>query len=39
VLEESFEDGRWADAWEATAGAVLETPEPPAVDRYEASGC
>ena len=39
VLEESFEDGRWADAWEATAGAVLETPEPPAVDRYEATGC
>ncbi len=39
VLEESFEDGRWADAWEATAGTVLETPEPPAVDRYEASGC
>ncbi len=39
VLEESFEDGRWADAWEATAGAVLETPEPPAVDRYAATGC
>jgi glutamate transport system substrate-binding protein len=39
VLEESFEDGRWAEAWEATAGAVLETPEPPAVDRYEATGC
>ncbi|MET0914691.1 MAG: transporter substrate-binding domain-containing protein, partial [Jiangellaceae bacterium] len=39
VLEESFEDGRWADAWEATAGAVLDTPEPPAVDRYEATGC
>ena len=39
VLEESFQDGRWAEAWEATAGAVLETPEPPAVDRYEASGC
>jgi glutamate transport system substrate-binding protein len=34
VLEASYEDGRWADAWEATAGAVLETPEPPAVDRY-----
>ena len=37
VLEESFEDGRWADAWEATAGAVLETPEPPAVVRYEST--
>jgi glutamate transport system substrate-binding protein len=34
VLEESFEDGRWQEAWEATAGAVLETPEPPEVDRY-----
>ncbi|RIQ29597.1 glutamate ABC transporter substrate-binding protein [Jiangella rhizosphaerae] len=34
VLEESFEDGRWAEAWEETAGAVLETPEPPEVDRY-----
>ena len=34
VLEESYEDGTWADAWEATAGSVLETPEPPAVDRY-----
>jgi glutamate transport system substrate-binding protein len=35
VLEASFEDGRWADAWEATAGTVLDTPEPPQVDRYE----
>ena len=34
ILEESFEDGSWADAWEATAGEVLETPEPPTVDRY-----
>jgi glutamate transport system substrate-binding protein len=34
VLEESYEDGTWAEAWEATAGSVLETPEPPAVDRY-----
>ena len=34
VLEEAFEDGRWEEAWEATAGAVLETPEPPEVDRY-----
>ena len=35
VLEESYEDGSWEEAWEATAGAVLDTPEPPAVDRYE----
>ncbi len=34
VLEEIFEDGRWAAAWEATAGAVLPTPEPPTIDRY-----
>lgn len=34
VLEEAFEDGRWAAAWEATAGVVLDTPEPPMVDRY-----
>ncbi|MBX9244543.1 glutamate ABC transporter substrate-binding protein [Actinotalea ferrariae] len=34
VLEAAYEDGRWTDAWEATAGSVLPTPEPPAVDRY-----
>ena len=34
VLEESYEDGTWAEAWESTAGKVLDTPEPPAVDRY-----
>lgn len=34
VLEEAYDDGRWAEAWENTAGAVLDTPEPPAVDRY-----
>ena len=34
TLEESFEDGSWVEAWEGTAGAVLDTPEPPAVDRY-----
>lgn len=34
VLEAAYEDGRWVAAWESTAGAVLETPEPPAVDRY-----
>ena len=35
VLEEIFADGRWTQAWEATAGTVLPTPEPPSVDRYE----
>lgn len=34
VLEEIYADGRWVAAWEATAGTVLPTPEPPAVDRY-----
>jgi glutamate transport system substrate-binding protein len=36
VLEESFEDGRWADAWDRTAGSITgeEAPEPPTVDRY-----
>lgn len=34
VLEESYDNGDWDKAWEATAGKVLETPEPPAVDRY-----
>jgi glutamate transport system substrate-binding protein len=34
VLEQSFEDGSWAAAWDKTAGTVLSTPEPPAIDRY-----
>jgi glutamate transport system substrate-binding protein len=34
VLEEAYEDGTWVEAWESTAGTVLDTPEPPAVDRY-----
>jgi glutamate transport system substrate-binding protein len=36
VLEESFEDGTWAQAWDDTAGAITDTeaPEPPTVDRY-----
>jgi glutamate transport system substrate-binding protein len=36
VLEESFEDGSWAEAWDATAGEIsgTEAPEPPKVDRY-----
>jgi glutamate transport system substrate-binding protein len=34
VLEAAYEDGRWETAWEDTAGAVLDLPEPPAVDRY-----
>jgi glutamate transport system substrate-binding protein len=34
VLEASYEDGTWDSLWEQTAGTVLPTPEPPAVDRY-----
>ena len=36
VLEESFEDGSWAEAWDRTAGRITgqEAPEPPKVDRY-----
>lgn len=34
TLQESFDDGSWAKAWEETAGKVLPTPEPPTIDRY-----
>jgi glutamate transport system substrate-binding protein len=36
VLEESFDDGSWADAWDRTAGDISgqKAPEPPKVDRY-----
>jgi glutamate transport system substrate-binding protein len=36
VLEESFDDGTWAEAWDRTAGDIsgTEAPEPPKVDRY-----
>ena len=36
VLEQSFEDGSWAEAWDRTAGAIsgTEAPEPPTIDRY-----
>jgi len=35
TLEESFEDGAWAKAFDATLGqSGVEAPEPPAVDRY-----
>lgn len=37
VLEESFEDGSWAEAFELTLGpSGVETPEPPALDPCEA---
>ncbi|GAA2184806.1 glutamate ABC transporter substrate-binding protein [Brooklawnia cerclae] len=35
VLEEAYEDGRYEEAWDSTAGTVLPYVEPPAVDRYE----
>jgi glutamate transport system substrate-binding protein len=36
VLEQSFEDGSWEEAWDRTAGAISgqEAPEPPTIDRY-----
>ena len=34
VLEAAYEDGSWVSAWESTAGTVLDTPTPPAVNRY-----
>ncbi|KZE92619.1 ABC transporter glutamine-binding protein GlnH [Agromyces sp. NDB4Y10] len=34
VLEESYDDGTYEEAWNSTAGAVLEFRDPPAVDRY-----
>jgi glutamate transport system substrate-binding protein len=36
VLQESYEDGSWADAWNRTAGKITgqEAPQPPNVDRY-----
>ncbi|SOE03758.1 glutamate ABC transporter substrate-binding protein [Blastococcus haudaquaticus] len=36
VLEEAFENGDWAAAWDRTAGDIsgTEAPEPPTVDRY-----
>ncbi len=36
TLEQSFEDGTWAAAWDRTSGAITgqKAPEPPALDRY-----
>jgi glutamate transport system substrate-binding protein len=36
TLEQAYESGAWAEAWERTAGAITgeEAPEPPQVDRY-----
>jgi glutamate transport system substrate-binding protein len=36
VLEKSFGDGSWAEAWDRTAGKITgtEAPEPPTIDRY-----
>ena len=34
ALEASYEDGRYEEAWNSTAGEVLPYVEPPAVDRY-----
>jgi len=36
TLQESFDDGTWAKAWDRTAGEITgaEAPEPPKIDRY-----
>ena len=34
VLEESYADGSYEQAWNDTAGAVLPYVEPPTPDRY-----
>jgi glutamate transport system substrate-binding protein len=36
VLEESFDNGDWAAAWDRTAGEITgeKAPEPPTIDRY-----
>lgn len=34
VLEAAYEDGRYEEAWNSTAGEVLPFVEPPAPDRY-----
>lgn len=34
VLEESYEDGTYEEAWNSTAGTILPFVDPPAVDRY-----
>ena len=39
TLEETFESGDWAAAFESTLGAIgLETPDPPSIDRYASTG-
>ena len=39
TLEEISENGDWAEAYEATLGELgVETPEPPAVNRYTGTG-
>jgi glutamate transport system substrate-binding protein len=36
TLEQSFQDGSWAAAWDRTAGAITgePAPQPPTIDRY-----
>lgn len=35
ILQESFDNGEWEDAWDRTAGKILdETPTPPEIQRY-----
>ncbi|MEE6280276.1 glutamate ABC transporter substrate-binding protein [Georgenia sunbinii] len=34
VIEDAYVSGAWEEAWNNTAGAVLEVPEQPEIDRY-----
>jgi glutamate transport system substrate-binding protein len=34
TLQKAFDDGTWARLFDETAGKVLDTPEPPAIDQY-----
>jgi glutamate transport system substrate-binding protein len=34
TLQQAYDDGTWARLFEATAGTVIDTPTPPAIDRY-----
>ena len=34
VIEDAYASGAWEEAWNNTAGAVLEVPDQPEIDRY-----
>lgn len=34
TLQQAYDDGSWAEAWESTAGTVLPLPDMPEINRY-----